>query len=157
MTLTDVLNCISSIIALFVSIIAIIISVNTAKKQTKLDLFDKRYNYYIACDVICACCIIESPEMFVDRPKLLLPEFSDYDFGATKFLFDEENCELMYKIYSKGMYYRELHDTLNGSVNNIEKNTFNEFLAQKKALEKFFPRARKELTIRMKKYLDLNN
>ena len=52
---TDLINSIASIIGLIVSMVAIYISIRMEKRHIKMDLFHKRYNFYVACDITARC------------------------------------------------------------------------------------------------------
>lgn len=157
MEITDILNCIASLVGLLVSIIAIIISINTTRKQTKMDLFNKRYEFYIVCDIICACCLTDFNNIMTKHLELYAPHFNSYTIGTANYLFDKETANLILEIYSKGMNYRDI----NYSVKCFEsgENNDEELYRQLKKIKDenivFFENARKDLDSKFKKYLDL--
>ena len=157
MEITDILNCITSFIGLVVSIIAIIISVNTTRKQIKMDLFNKRYEFYIACDIICGCCIAGFPDAITSRLDLQVPYFNDYTIGSAEFLFDKETATLVETIYSKGMMYRDIcYSIICFESGEIEdKDLYQECKDKKNEYLAFFNKARKDLNCQFKKYLTI--
>ena len=159
MEVTDILNCVASIVGLLVSVIAIIISVNTSKKQTQMDLFNKRYEFYIACDIICGCCISGQPNVMTNRLDLYVPHFSDYTFGSAKFLFDNETATLIETIYQKGIIYRDICCLISKfeTEETYDIDLYNQNIKMKNEYCSFFEKSRKELSERMEKYLNLSS
>ena len=101
MNLFEILNLSVAVIGLILSMLAIIISVSTFRKQTRMELFEKRYDIYYACLIICGCCSIGQPEM----PIVILEnrgiKFGEPYAGTVQFLFNKKTSGQIYEIISQ--------------------------------------------------------
>ena len=158
MELTDIINCIVGALSLIVSVVAIIISINTTKRQTKMDLFNKRYDFYLACDIICGSCLIKCPDHVYTRLKNFHLNFSDYTFGSSKFLFDKKTAELILSIYGKFTVYAEIKYSMNEleKRNRTDDDLYTKGVLFEEEVLKFFTGAREELENRISKYLSIS-
>lgn len=156
MTATDIISCIVGIISLLISVSAIIISCNTARKQTKLSLFNKRYDFYVACDIICGCCLIGMPDAITTRFQAFGIELDHYAFEGSRFLFDRETSDLICSIYTKGMAFRDIAYYLSQAENGeVEKDAtvYDRCVLEKEDTLRFLKNARVQLDAKFKKYL----
>ena len=159
MCATDIINCVAGIIGLITSIVAICISISSAKRQYKIDLFNKRISYYYACDIICACCITDMEDVVPQRFENLGIDIKGYDVEGAQFLFEEETAEFISDIFSKWTYFCIIAHYIKNYSNNTDKNE-EEFKDNKKRYEEtqiFFSEARKQLLTKFEKYLKITN
>lgn len=159
MSATDIINSIDSVIGLLVSIVAIYISIRLERRHIRMDLFHKRYNFYVACDIICGCCLTELENSAEKRMEVFNVKMDDYMFGSSEFLFDSETSKLILTIYSNWRYYIDVNYTIKSIENKEiadEHGLYESMQEEKERCKNFFEDARKELDIHFKKYLSLN-
>jgi hypothetical protein len=101
LTLSEILNLAVAITGLILSVIAIIISISTFSKQTRMELFEKRFDIYYACLIICGCCSIGQPEMPIATLENRGIKFGEPYTGTVKFLFDKKTSDQIYEITSQ--------------------------------------------------------
>lgn len=116
MTISEVLNLAVAVTGLMLSVIAIVISISTFNKQTRMELFEKRYDIYYACVIICGCCSIGQPEIPVATLENRGIKFGEPYTSTVKFLFDKKTSDRIYKITSQWHLMRDYHSI-------IDKNT----------------------------------
>lgn len=140
MTLSEILNLAVAITGLMLSVIAIVISISTFRKQTRLELFDKRFDIYYACLIICGCCSIGQPEMPVTILENRGIKFGEPYTGTVKFLFDKKTSDQIYKIISKWnqmrtyQYLIDKDENIETKYNDLKKW----FSLQKDSLDDLF-------------------
>ena len=98
MTLSEILNLAVAVVGLILSVLAIIISSSTFRKQTRMELFEKRYDIYYACLIICGCCSVGQPEMPIAILENRGIKFGEPYTGTVKFLFDKKTSDQIYEI-----------------------------------------------------------
>ena len=154
MELSDILSIIVGCIGLIISTIAIIISIHSIKRQTKMDLFDKRYSYYYACDLICRLSSIEQPLMVEKRLEIQKVSINDFSLGCTTFLFDKELSDLILSIFSQ---WRFMIDYCYIKENEDTKVDKKETIKKIEELKAWFLDQKEILRIKFTKYLNLIN
>lgn len=155
---TDIINCLVGIIGLITSIIAIWISICSARRQYKIELFNKRITYYYACDIICACCITGMEDIVEKRFENMGIYCNYYDVVGTQFLFKKETSDFISLIFSKWVFYRDVAYFLkNYNSNNCEeKELYEEMKKISDETIQFFHQAREELLEHFEQYLKLS-
>lgn len=146
MTLSEILNLTVAGIGLTMSSIAIGISITTFKKQIRMSLFEKRYDIYYACELICGLCSIGEPDAIIAVLDNRNIKCDDPAVGATQFLFDKETYALITEIFGKWNLMRDYHDVIdsNPDVKSEYEHLKNWFALKKGCLDGIF-----------RKYLDL--
>ena len=116
-------DAIATIMAIITSVIAIVISVYTAKRQNKIALFEKRYALYKRCLEFYSIALSYSKDgdnYSIDTHSLLLLEKQlDNDTDEAGYLFNEKVCRILQ--YGKTLFgnnIKSFHDAKELSKNN---------------------------------------
>ena len=140
LTLSEILNLAVAISSLMLSVIAIIISISTFSKQTRMELFEKRFDIYYACLIICGNCSIGQPEIPIAVLENRGIKFGEPYTGTVKFLFNKNTSDQIYEIISQWNLMRT-YQYFVGKDADIEVK-YNElknwFSAQKDSLDDLF-------------------
>ena len=154
---TDIINCVVGIIGLITSITAIIISICTARRQYKIDLFDKRMRYYQTCyTIIIGCCVSENDQQVEENLKKQGLEFVCYDFTGAKYLFGQETSDFIcdvfenWKIYSAASSYIK-----NYNDDSVTNELYNDYKKEHRESMKFFNLAREQLPEKFEEFLKM--
>ena len=165
MKITYIINCIVGSIGLITSIIAIIISICTARRQYKIDLFDKRMRYYQTCyTIIIGCCVSENDQQVEKNLKEQGFEFVCYDSDGANFLFDEETSDFICEVFKKWINYSAASSYIKNynddSVTNYDNTgganeLYNDYKKEHRESMEFFNLAREQLSKKFEKYLKM--
>lgn len=154
----DIIELLTGIVGVLISIIAIFISISTARRQVKLDLYNKRYQFYVACDIICVSCIMEKFDLISKRLEMFNINLDHYSFCSSEFLFDKATYELIMSVYEKTSCFQDICYTISklDKDDNKDEELYTRLQNDKKEYLSFFYNARKELKDRFNKYLQVN-
>lgn len=157
MSITDIFNCVVGVIGLGTSVVAICISISTAKRQYKIELFNKRISYYYACDIICACCLTGLEDIVEKRFEIMGVDCNCYDVQGAAFLFEKEDADFISNIFSKWIVFRDAAYFLKNynSDNDKEKEIYDEMKKLYEETKQFFCKSRENLTDKFEKYLKI--
>ena len=157
MEITDIINCIVGSIGLITSIIAIIISICTSRRQYKIDLFDKRMRYYQTCyTIIIGCCVSENDQQVEKNLKEQGLEFVCYDSDGAKFLFDEETSNFICEVFKNWINYSAASSYIkNYDDNSVTNELYNDYIKDHRESMKFFDLAREQLSTNFEKYFKM--
>ena len=151
MAVSELLNIIVASIGLLVSIVAIYVSISAAKRETRLELFEKRFDIYYACVTICNCCSIGKPNMVIPILENRNVKCTEPYISAAEFLFDKRTYSLVCDIWSKWNAMRSWYDCLEEDIPPLDVNkNFEE-------LKAWFSVTKDTLDKPFKKYLDLRS
>lgn len=146
MALSEMLNIIVALLGLTLSVIAICISIATFRKQTRMSLFEKRFDIYYACQLVCGLCSIGEPNLVADVLYNRKIKCSDNDIVAAQFLFNKKTHMLISEIFSKWTLMRDYHDAYHSNV---------DFKVKYEQLKKWFTYTKGTLNEDFRKYLDM--
>lgn len=140
MTLSEILNLAVAVTGLILSVLAIIISISTFRKQTRMELFEKRYDIYYACLIICGSCSVGQPELPITTLDNRGIKFGEPYTGTVKFLFDKKTSDQIYKITSQWYLMRDYHCFVDKNADiEAEYNELKKwFSSQKDTLDDLF-------------------
>ena len=120
--------------------------INNFRKQTKMELFEKRFDIYYACLIICGNCSIGQPEIPVAVLENRGIKFGEPYTGTVKFLFSKKTSDQIYEIISQwnlmrtyqyfvdkdadiGVKYNELKDWFSAKKDSLD-DLFEDYLKQ---------------------------
>ena len=92
-----------------------------------MELFEKRFDIYYACLIICGCCSVGQPEMPITTLENRGIKFGEPYTGTVKFLFDKKTSDQIYEITSQWnlmrtyQYFADKDANIEAKYNELKK------------------------------------
>ena len=109
MELTDIISCIAGVLALVISVVSIVLSTQATRQQVKIDLFNRRYEVYVICRVICGSCSLNMPDLVEERLDEMNINFEYFEIEGAKYLFNKKTYDRISDIVLHWLSYNDIY------------------------------------------------